>query len=536
MSDGAPVLQVLSGRYVIGEAIGRGGAATVHLGKSIDKARRGVVAIKRLHPHLSADPAFVAMMLDEARLLSRVRHANVVSTLDVVMEGGELYLVMEYVHGATLGALLSRAHRERVEMPIPVACAIVRGALLGLHAAHEATSATGEALGVVHRDVSPQNLIIAESGEVKVVDFGIAKAEGRVLHTQDGSIKGKLGYMPPEQLFGELLDRRADIYAAGVVLWECVTGERLFAGEDGGPALVKSLVSHVAAPSDRREGVPEGIDRAVLRALAHDRELRFSTGQEMADALSASSLVAAPADVAGWVRTLAADALDERGARLFVFDETSRSMIRDLVRAREAMPSIVLGVPGGAAGAGAAGAGADGAGADGAGAGGAGAGGAGVEEGSSRRRRWLLGAAAAMCAAAGGALAFFVSDPVDMGATSGAESASSVDPAPSAESGRAAGAGGAARGAASEPSPPAGDDPAGAATASDATGATASPPTSTEPPAKPSPSTGGTPAKTATAARTAVTTQKPASPPAGCDPPFTIDAQGHKRYKRECLR
>jgi hypothetical protein len=302
MSDGAPKLLVVAGRYVIGDVIGRGGAATVHLGKQVGPGRRGVVAIKRLHPHLAADPTFLAMMLDEARLLSRVRHENVVGTLDVVMEGGELYIVMDYVHGVTLGALLGRAHGRKERAPVAVACAIARDALLGLHAAHEATAVTGEPLGMVHRDVSPQNLLVAESGVLKVVDFGIAKAEGRVGHTMDGSIKGKLGYMPPEQLFGEALDRRADVYAAGVVLWETLVGERLFVGDDGGTALAKSLVSHVTPPSERAPGIGEALDRVVLRALAHDREQRFATARAMADALCEAQAPASAAEVAAWVR------------------------------------------------------------------------------------------------------------------------------------------------------------------------------------------------------------------------------------------
>jgi eukaryotic-like serine/threonine-protein kinase len=398
MSDGAPQLQVLAGRYVLGEVIGRGGAATVHLGKAVDTRRRGVVAIKKLHPHLASDPAFVAMMLDEARLLSRVRHDNVVATLEVVMDHGELYLVMEYVHSATLSSLLAAAHRKGARPPIPVASAIVLGALCGLHAAHEARGAAGEPLGVVHRDVSPQNLLVAESGAIKVVDFGIAKAEGRVLHTQDGSIKGKLGYMPPEQLFGEALDRRADVYAAGVLLWETLVGERLFAGQDGGPALVKSLVSMVAPPSDRRPDVSEALDRVVARALAHDRSMRFETAQVMAEALRDASPPATPAEVGAWVRSLAGDTLDERGARLFVFDQASRDLVRDLARQRETLASIP-----------------------------------GANEPS--RRRWALAIAAALCTAAGGSAAAILTAPdrspgTADAATTAASTAETADAAP----------------------------------------------------------------------------------------------------------
>lgn len=498
MGEGAKLL-VLAGRYVLGDLIGRGGAATVHLGKPVGQGRRGVVAIKKLHSHLAADPAFVGMMLDEARLLSRVRHENVVATLDVVMDQGELYLVMEYVHGATLGALLSAAQRRRERAPVAVASAIVLGALAGLHAAHEATGASGEPLGMVHRDVSPQNLLVGESGAIKVVDFGIAKAEGRVLHTQDGSIKGKLGYMAPEQLFGEALDRRADVYSAGVVLWELLVGERLFASDDGGPALVKSLVSNVAPPSEHRPEIGDALDRVALRALAHGRDLRFPTARAMADALAEACPPATPAEVGAWVRKLAAEALDERGARLFVFDQASREIVRDLARQRETLASI----PGAAT--------------------------------EARPRRWALAVAAALCTAAGGsAAAIWTSRQDDPGATSAETAGSGAGALPA--SALAAGAP-----PSSEPAASAAPSEAGAASA----GAPAPPGAPADAPAASATVTasagagddGGQPPKSATSARPAKpASTKPPRKPDGCDPPFTIDAQGHKRYKRECLR
>ena len=476
MSDGAPKLLVVAGRYVIGDVIGRGGAATVHLGKQVGPGRRGVVAIKRLHPHLAADPAFLAMMLDEARLLSRVRHENVVGTLDVVMEGGELYIVMDYVHGVTLGALLGRAHGRKERAPVAVACAIARDALLGLHAAHEATAVTGEPLGMVHRDVSPQNLLVAESGVLKVVDFGIAKAEGRVGHTMDGSIKGKLGYMPPEQLFREALDRRADVYAAGVVLWETLVGERLFVGDDGGTALAKSLVSHVTPPSERAPGIGEALDRVVLRALAHDREQRFATARAMADALCEAQAPASAAEVAAWVRALSGDLLDERGARLFVFDQASRDLIRDLPRPRDSLVSLDTGsAPRG------------------------------------RGRTWAISLAAALCAAAGGAAAVVMGGPPSGTATAETEAAPSRDVV--AEDGGGVDAAAAA-------SAPATEEPAPQASASAAADIGTASAGTPRPPAR----TGAPPAT------------KPPPKANGCDPPFTIDAQGHKRYKRDCLR
>ena len=498
MNDEAPRLQVLTGRYVLGEVIGRGGAATVHLGKPIGEGRRGVVAIKRLHPHLAADPAFLAMMLDEARLMSRVRQPNVVATLDVVMEGGELYIVMEYVHGVTLGALLGRAYSRKERAPVAVACAIVRDALLGLDAAHEAKGASAEPLGMVHRDVSPQNLLVAESGVLKVVDFGIAKAEGRVGHTVDGSIKGKLGYMAPEQLFGEALDRRADVYSAGVVLWETLVGERLFAGHDGGSALAASLVSHVSAPGERVPGVDPRLDRVVLRALAHDREQRFATARAMLDALCEAQAPASAEVVAAWVRSLAGDVLDERGARLFVFDQASRELIADLPRPRDSLVSMGTGAT---------------------------ASGAGGSRG--RGRGWPFAVVAALCAAAGGAAAVVLGGPGEnvsaapaasgTSAASGAGEVGVSDAAAESDAATSAGVGA---------------EPAASATVTASATATVSATVTASTSAmvnEPGSKAGATrPAKG--------TPSKPTPKADGCDPPFTIDAQGHKRYKRDCLR
>ncbi len=477
MSEEAHSLGVLAGRYLLGEVIGRGGAATVHLGKPITGSREGVVAIKRLHPHLASDPAFLAMMLDEARLLSRVVHPNVVSTLDVVMERGELYVVMEHVHGVTLGALLGRVH-ARKERPRPaIVCAIARDVLLGLHAAHEATGPSGERLSVVHRDVSPQNLLVSKDGEIKVVDFGIAKAEGRVQHTEDGSIKGKLGYMPPEQLYGEALDRRADVYAVGVVLWEALVGERLFAGNDGGPALVKSLVAQVEPPSARVSDVSGALDRVVLRALAHEVGQRFQTAEEMANALLLAQVPAEASDVAAWVRDVAGDVLRERGEKLSALEHAAHEFVMPLPMGRENLVSV------------------------------------GVSARRNARKSWAWALVAALCATLGGSLA------VVLGRPSNAVDAPSATALPGIASAKAVSAAVSSATTTDTLGAVALDVDAGAATAQ---------PVAEVPLAAP------TVQNTARSSRTPLA--KPTPKADGCDPPFTIDAQGHKRYKRDCLR
>jgi serine/threonine-protein kinase len=223
------------GRYLLHREIASGGMATVHLGRLMGPVGFSrTVAIKRLHPHFERDPEFVAMFLDEARIAARIRHPNVVQTLDVVAEDGELFLVMDYVEWESFAKLLRALARTGEPIaPQSVVLAVVCGALHGLHAAHEANGESGERLCVVHRDVSPQNILVGLDGTPRVLDFGIAKALGRAQVTRSGMLKGKLAYMAPEQIRNADLGPRTDIYAASVVLWEALTGARLFKGDEG---------------------------------------------------------------------------------------------------------------------------------------------------------------------------------------------------------------------------------------------------------------------------------------------------------------
>jgi serine/threonine protein kinase len=202
MGNAAQNVRVV-GRYALYGAIAAGGMATVHLGRLLGPVGFSrTVAIKRLHAQFASDPEFVSMFLDEARLAARIRHPNVVPTLDVVATGGELFLVMEYVPGESI-ARLARALREQKQtLPTRILSAVMAGVLHGLHAAHEAKDERGHPLGIVHRDMSPQNVLVGTDGVARVLDFGVAKAAGRMQTTREGQIKGKLSYMPPEQLRG----------------------------------------------------------------------------------------------------------------------------------------------------------------------------------------------------------------------------------------------------------------------------------------------------------------------------------------------
>ena len=287
--------------------------ATVHIGRLLGPVGFArTVAIKRLHPPLAKDPEFVAMFLDEARLAARIRHPNVVSTLDVVATEGELFVVMEYVPGESLARLLRAVRTAKDMVPVPIAATIMVGVLHGLHAAHEARDERGDPLRIVHRDVSPHNILVGTDGDAHLIDFGIAKARGRMQVTRQGQIKGKLSYMPAEQLLGQQLDHRADIFAASIVLWESLTGQRLFQGTDDGDVYAKVLLGKVDPPGLHAKGLSAEIDAIVLRGLSRDRNLRYASAREMALALEAAIPLAPPSQVGRWVETLVGDSLAER--------------------------------------------------------------------------------------------------------------------------------------------------------------------------------------------------------------------------------
>lgn len=300
------------GRYLLFSEIAAGGMASVHLGRlmgAVGFAR--TVAIKRLLPHFGKEPEFIAMFMDEARIAARIRHPNVVSTLDVVAEGDELFLIMDYVEGESLSKLLRAASAQGTPAPRGIVLSVMYGALQGLHAAHEARNESGELLHVVHRDVSPQNILVGVDGTPRVLDFGIAKAIGRLSNTQSGHVKGKFAYMAPEQLQGGEITRRTDIYGASVVLWEALTGRRLFSGEEG-VVIGRVLAGGAPAPSSVDPTIPPELDRVVLRGLAKDPEARFATALEMARAVGDAGALASALEIGEWVSKMAQATLDER--------------------------------------------------------------------------------------------------------------------------------------------------------------------------------------------------------------------------------
>jgi serine/threonine-protein kinase len=324
------------GRYAIFDEIASGGMATVYLGRLVGSGGfTRTVAIKRLHPQFARDPEFVTMFLDEARLAARIRHPNVVPTLDVVASKGEVFLVMEYIQGESLSRL-ARALRERGErVPLPILLRVMSDALQGLHAAHEARDERGVPLHIVHRDVTPQNILVGIDGVARLLDFGVAKAAGRAQTTREGQIKGKLSYMAPEQLLGTGVTRETDVYAAAVVLWEMLAGERLFSGASEVDLVAKLLNRTVKPPSMVAPEVPQALDELVMKGLAAKVEERFATAREMCLALARSGITEATALAVGeWVEGLAAGALADRNAKIAAIETHGDLKIHSLASLR----------------------------------------------------------------------------------------------------------------------------------------------------------------------------------------------------------
>jgi serine/threonine-protein kinase len=328
------------GRYTIYEEIAAGGMATVHYGRLMGPVGFSrPVAIKRLHPHLARDPEFVTMFLDEARLAARVRHPNVVATLDIVTTDNQLFLVMEYVQGESLARLARKAKMRNESIPVSVTVSMLAGALHGLHAAHEAKNERGEPLGIIHRDISPQNIIVGMDGVARVLDFGVAKAVGRLQTTREGQLKGKLAYMAPELVSNGPVGRAVDIYAASVVLWEMLAERRLFHDTSEAAILSKLLNSVVDPPSKYNKSVPPALDAIILKGLERDPTKRWATAREMAREIESAVPIATTSSVGEWVESLAQETLQER-ARKFaeiesnsdVFDRSGVSSLVESVR------------------------------------------------------------------------------------------------------------------------------------------------------------------------------------------------------------
>jgi serine/threonine protein kinase len=269
------------GRYQLICRLAVGGMAELYLARAHGiEGFEKLVALKRILPQYAQNKDFIKMFIDEARLAASLNHQNIAQVYDIGQAGGAYFFTMEYVHGEDLrhickGALATRG------VPLPHALAVVNGVAAGLHYAHERKGPDGRLLGIVHRDVSPSNVLVTYDGQVKVVDFGIAKATAHGVQTRTGTLKGKIAYMAPEQCRGEPLDRRSDVFAIGILLYELTTGRRLFTGENEYAILHQIVSDDVPPPSTYKRDVPPELDRIVLRALARDKAERYPTAQDL---------------------------------------------------------------------------------------------------------------------------------------------------------------------------------------------------------------------------------------------------------------
>ena len=284
------------GRYEGAGRLATGGMAEILLGRLVGPSgfERPLV-IKRILPHLAEQQSFVSMFLDEARLAAQIRHPNVVSVSELGQEGDDLYLVMEYLEGENAAGLIRRSMVTGKNTDFALCAYIVAEACAGLHAAHELTDPDGNPLRLVHRDVSPQNIFVTYGGAVKVLDFGIAKAADRITQTEAGQLKGKFDYMSPEQCRGRALDRRSDVFALGIVLYELTTRKRLFKRSNKLAMLEAVCRDPIYPPSKLIKGYPAALERVLMKALKRDPDARYATAAEMRrDLLSAMREMNAP--------------------------------------------------------------------------------------------------------------------------------------------------------------------------------------------------------------------------------------------------
>jgi serine/threonine protein kinase len=273
-------------RYHVLTRLAAGGMAEIFLARrAADTGVERYCVLKRILPEHARDAHFVQMFLDEARLSTLLQHPNIASVYDIGRLDDSYFYTMEYVHGDTIQSLLRRA--QMLRRPLPLACVltIIAGAAAGLHHAHERTGNDGLPLGIVHRDVSPSNVMVSYEGNVKLVDFGVAKASNRVVETASGTVKGKISYLSPEQCRCAAVDRRSDLFSLGIVAWEMLTGGRLYQGPSDFETMLAIVEESPPAPSTLRAEVPPAIDDLVLRLLAKSVVDRFQTAAEVVEAI-----------------------------------------------------------------------------------------------------------------------------------------------------------------------------------------------------------------------------------------------------------
>ena len=307
------------GKYLLLDRVNIGGMAEVWRAKTFGAGGfERIVAIKRILPNIAEDEEFISMFLDEAKITVQLNHANIAQIYELNNLSNSYFIAMEYVSGKDLRAVFDRCRKRGEPAPIPLTCYAIAQCCEGLDYAHRAKDRQGRDMSIVHRDVSPQNALVSYDGEVKVIDFGIAKAAGKATKTQAGILKGKFGYMSPEQIRGLPLDGRSDIFAMGVCLYEMLTGERLFVGDSDFSVLEKVRKVEVLPPSHFNRKIPEQLERFVMKSLAKDVDDRYQHATELGEDLRAfmysTGTPFARKDLAAFMKaTFAEDYEKERG-------------------------------------------------------------------------------------------------------------------------------------------------------------------------------------------------------------------------------
>jgi len=309
------------GKYYLLERINVGGMAEVFRAKAFGvEGFERLVAVKRILPNIAEDKEFIRMFIEEAKLSVQLNHANIAQIFDLGVVDGSYYIALEHVHGRDLRAMFDRCRQLGEPMPVSQACFVVMKVCEGLDYAHNKRDQAGRELHLVHRDVSPQNVLVSFEGEVKLIDFGIAKAAGKGSKTQAGILKGKFGYMSPEQVRGIPVDRRSDVFSCGIVLYELLTGERLFVGESDFSTLEKVRNVEILPPSTYNRRIPDELERIVLKALAKDPEDRYQNSIDLHDELQAFVYTAGEfysrKDLAAWMKKTFGREIEEETAKL----------------------------------------------------------------------------------------------------------------------------------------------------------------------------------------------------------------------------
>ncbi|MCX7944498.1 MAG: PEGA domain-containing protein [Deltaproteobacteria bacterium] len=319
------------GKYFLIDRINVGGMAEVFKAKAYGvEGFEKLVAIKRILPNIAEDEEFITMFIDEAKIAVQLNHANIAQIFDLGKIEDTYFIALEFVYGKDLRAIFERLRKRGEIMPIPAACYIIIQVCEGLDYAHRKKDSMGRDLNIVHRDVSPQNILVSYEGDVKVIDFGIAKAANKASKTQAGILKGKFGYMSPEQVRGLPLDRRSDIFSLGIIFYEILTGERLFVGESDFSTLEKVRNVEIMPPTAYNRNIPESLEKIILKALAKDADDRYQFASEMAEDIQrfmiSQGILFTRKDLSNFMKTLFADDIARDSAQ----QEESKKQVSSL--------------------------------------------------------------------------------------------------------------------------------------------------------------------------------------------------------------